>query len=129
MNKYGPEDIPIDSIPYRDRPKVKYNEVSDLVMLDENNIKQVLHDVYTEGVINNRSCVVFFTSRVHCEHYFQKFKEMVTRTTRYMSGNTKFSNIAQLYTGATKDDETCLKRAIDREVIVTFTTFDLVHHN
>ena len=92
-------------------------------MLDENNIKQVLHDVYTEGVINNRSCVVFFTSRVHCEHYFQKFKEMVTHTTRYTSGNTKFSNIAQLYTGATKDDETCLKRAIDREVIVTFTTF------
>lgn len=123
VNKYGPEDIPIDSIPYRDRPKVKYNEVSDLVMLDENNIKQVLHDVYTEGVINNRSCVVFFTSRVHCEHYFQKFKEMVTHTTRYTSGNTKFSNIAQLYTGATKDDETCLKRAINREVIITFTTF------
>lgn len=124
VNKYGPEDIPIDSIPYRDRPKIKYNEVSDLVMFNDKNIKQVLKDVYTEGVCNNRSCVVFFTSRVHCEHYFQKFKEMVTDTIKYKSGRSKpFSEIAQLYTGATKDDEMCLKRAINREVIITFTTF------
>jgi superfamily II DNA or RNA helicase len=99
--------IRISDIPYENRPKLKYLDVENVVLSDKGYRQMVINDIVAE-VGRGHSCVAFFTQRDYAVLYNDILRERGV--------------VSQTYFGGETDDEEKLRRAEDREVMVTCTT-------
>jgi superfamily II DNA or RNA helicase len=100
----------LKDISYNLRPRISYHKIENEVILHEefgNNVMEILLEEFNLG----RSIVVFITQKEHCEIYYENIAEMIGE-----------ENV-QLFYGDSKDsNEELMRRAEEKEVMVTVTT-------
>lgn len=97
---------------YKELPKVKLNEIEDLYMLSQELGDLVLSDIEKEVVYYGRSCVVFCSKKEHCLIYYNNLVDLLGE-----------DRVQLLYGDSKEKTETLIKKAEEREVLVTVTTY------
>ena len=101
----------VDSFDYRDKPRVPYLVTDNAVVLDRRYKIMVCKDIIKE-VRQGHSCLALFTQKEHIEQYNRYLCRFLPK------------NLISLYYGDSKEkSEVLMKRAENREVLVTLGTF------
>lgn len=101
----------VDSFDYRDKPRVPYLVTDNAIVLDRRYKIMVCKDIIKE-VRQGHSCLALFTQKEHIEQYNRYLCRFLPK------------NLISLYYGDSKEkSEVLMKRAENREVLVTLGTF------
>lgn len=96
-----------------ERPKVQIPDIYDTVVQSRDYLPLVIGDMKRE-IENGKSCIAFFNHKVHCSLYYHRL---------IRAGVPE--NLIQIYNGdcTKKQLDECLRKAENREVLLTLTTF------
>jgi superfamily II DNA or RNA helicase len=103
--------IKLSEIYYKERPSISFQELDDWVIRQPLYREMVIEDILREAG-QGHSCVVFFTQKEHCNIFFDRLNLF-----SILNGKV------QTYNGDTKDNAEAIRKANDKEVLVTLTTY------
>ena len=113
---FDPKDLPdnirmLEEIPYKERPKVNFLDIDDIVVKDKKT-KIVVCKKIIEHYRKGHSVIALFTQKEHINLYY-----------RYLKSYIPEDQIMLYYGDSKEKSEDMMKKAEDKEVLVTLATY------